>query len=126
MNYISKDLYIEGSNKKLEDLSDMKAQVWTQVLLGYKYKLNDKFIIYTGTVVAPFSNGLVDFDISALNLKEKPSSVQLTMNSNLYGIRYNYDNSSATSLRIELFNNGQIQKYNGNVRFSMTVYGETN
>ena len=124
--YIEPKIYVLNNNDVYEEFIKREniAENWGKILLGYKYMLNDNFLIYTGTVVANFKNGPLNLDVSELNLVTRPNSVQITPSSQLYGIRYDYDNSSATTLKIEMFNNGQIQSYNGNVRFSITIYGE--
>lgn len=124
--YIEPKTYVLNNNNIYEEFIKREniAENWGKILLGYKYMLNDNFLIYTGTVIANFKNGSLNLDVSELNLVTRPNSVQITPSSQLHGIRYDYDNSSATTLKIEMFNNGQIQSYNGNVRFSMTIYGE--
>ena len=102
------------------------SQRWTQILLGFKYSFNNKNVVYAGTEVVKFTNGVANIDISDLNLSARPDAVQITPNSQLYSIRYDYDNSSAQSIRVEIFNNGQTYNYTGNVRFSMTIYGIEN
>lgn len=102
------------------------SQRWRQILLGFKYSFNNKNVVYAGTEVANFTNGVVNIDISDLNLSARPDAVQITPNSRLYSIRYDFDNSSAQSIRVEIFNNGQTYNYNGNVRFSITIYGIEN
>lgn len=124
--YIEPKIYVLNNSNVYEEFIKREniAENWGKILLGYKYMLNDNFLIYTGTVVANFKNGSLNLDVSELNLVTRPNSVQITPSSQLHGIRYDYDNSSATTLKIEMFNNGQIQSYNGNVRFSMTIYGQ--
>lgn len=125
--YIEPKTYVLNNNNIYEEFMKCEniAENWGKGLLGYKYMLNNNFLIYTGTVVANFKNGSLNLDVSELNLVTKPYSVQITPSSQLYGMRYDFDNSSSTNLRIEIFNNGQIYPYNGNIRFSTTIYGET-
>lgn len=125
--YIEPKIYVLNNSNVYEEFIKREniAENWKKILLGYKYMLNDNFLIYTGTVVANFKNGSLNLDVSELNLVTKPYSVQITPSSQLYGMRYDFDNSSSTNLKIEIFNNGQIHPYNGNTRFSITIYGET-
>lgn len=125
--YIEPKTYVLNNNNIYEEFMKCEniAENWEKILLGYKYMLNNNFLIYTGTVVANFKNGSLNLDVSELNLVTKPYSVQITPSSQLYGMRYDLDNSSSTNLKIEIFNNGQIYPYNGNIRFSTTIYGET-
>lgn len=102
------------------------SQRWTQILLGFKYSFNTKKVVYAGTIVVKFTNGVANIDISDLNLSAKPDAVQITPSSTLYSIRYDYDNSSAQSIRVEMCNNGQIRDYTGPIRFSITIYGIEN
>lgn len=127
--YIKKEILVKNGNGVFEeffdesDIPNVDTSRWTKTLLGYRYT-NGNNVVYAGTVVASFSSGSVNFDITNLGLAERPDTVQLTANSLRYPLRYDYDNSTATRLKIEVINNGSVYSYTGNVRFSMTVYGK--
>lgn len=106
-----------------EDIPNIDTSRWTEIMLGYRY-VNDKIVVYAGTVVTSFSNGVLTLNVTNLGLAERPDTVQLTANSLRYALRYDYDSSTATRLKIEVINNGSVYTYTGNVRFSMTVYGK--
>lgn len=104
----------------------IEARSQTLVLAGEKYKFNNNYTIYIGTIVVGFTNGVANVDITNLHFVEKPYSVLATICSENYGIKYNFDSSSATSLRFELFNgSGGIYNKTGNVRFSAIISGIT-
>lgn len=82
---------------------------------------NDKFRVWTGTMVVRFTNGVLEYNATPLDLSQTPICVLLTPCSQRYSLRYDYDNSSKTSLRIEIINDGQVYAYTGNVRFSILI-----
>ena len=95
------------------------------VLTGNRIKIND-YSIFSGTLVSTFSSGIVDLNVTSLHLDEKPTCVQLTISSSLYSMQYDYDNSSATSLKIKLVSNNAVANVNGNVRYSIIIIAKTN
>lgn len=116
---------IEDAIDEASDTLDAKIPVvnnQTTAMVGQKFLFNNNYVIYAGTVVVSFSSGIGYFNVSGLNLSAKPSCVQATICSEYCGIKYDYDNSTATSLKFDLHRNGAVYNKTGNVRFSCTIY----
>lgn len=108
-----------------QDLDGVKVNHQTVAMVGQRFEFGSN-IIYAGTVVVSFSSGIGYFNVSGLNLSAKPSCVVATICSEYCGIKYDYDNSTATSLKFDLHRNGAVYNKNGNVRFSCIIFEQLN
>ena len=66
---------------------------------GVKIKCNGSFF-YIGTMVVTFTNGECDVDISSFGFSDRPKAALLTSNNGTLALRYDYDNSSATIMKL--------------------------
>ena len=84
--------------------------------VGGLLTFGDGHRIWVGTEVLVFSNGEATWDITAFGLQSHPLCLVLTCNNTNLAMQYDYDNSSATAVKIRLSNT-----WNGAIRFSYVM-----